>query len=121
MIEALKHWEALRDGDPIMTERLAAIPPETVSAATCAEVSTRVREALERLSRAELYEHQARAITAAMRGATVVLQAPTASGKSLAFQVPMIRDRVRPSSPRRVGRPAHPRVPRGPLGAGLLN
>lgn len=98
IIETLKHWDAVRAGDKIMTERLPAIPPESVSAATCTGVSTRVREALERLSCAELYDHQARAINAAIQGANVVLQAPTASGKSLAFQVPMVEALLRDSS-----------------------
>lgn len=98
MIETLRHWDAVRADDQIMTERLSAIPPETVAAATCAGVSARVREALGRLSCSDLYDHQARAINAAMRGANVVLQAPTASGKSLAFQIPMIEALLRDPS-----------------------
>ncbi|MDE0224023.1 MAG: DEAD/DEAH box helicase [Gammaproteobacteria bacterium] len=37
-----------------------------------------------------LYQHQSDAIEQALKGANVVLQAPTASGKTLAFQVPML-------------------------------
>ena len=42
-----------------------------------------------------LYEHQAAAIRRA-RDHNIVLQAPTASGKSPAFQVPMLDTLVRP-------------------------
>jgi len=37
-----------------------------------------------------LYQHQADAISAALNGNNVVLQAPTASGKTLSFQVPIL-------------------------------
>ena len=95
IIGTLERWDAIRAGDQIATERLAAIPPETVTAATRTELSVRVRQALGRLGCSDLYEHQARAITAALEGSNVVLQAPTASGKSLAFQIPMIEALLR--------------------------
>ena len=38
-----------------------------------------------------LYQHQVEAITAAIEGKDVVITTPTASGKSLAFQLPMLQ------------------------------
>ena len=98
IIEALKDWDALRPDDQVMTERVPATSPRTVAAATCTGISAQVLEALRHLSCDVLYDHQARAIAAASEGANVVLQAPTASGKSLAFQIPMVETLLRDSS-----------------------
>ena len=49
-----------------------------------------MRSALQASGIDQLYTHQEDAIAACLAGVNVVLQAPTASGKSLAFQVPMV-------------------------------
>ena len=100
IIETLQAWDAVRRGDQILTERLPAIRPNTVPAADCTSVSREMLLALGRLERSEFYQHQAEAIAAALGGSNVVLQAPTASGKSLAFQVPMIEALLRDPSGR---------------------
>lgn len=49
-----------------------------------------IKVALEQRGVELLYRHQAEAITSALEGKNVVLQAPTANEKTLAFQIPMI-------------------------------
>ena len=100
LVELLHGWDAVRDEDQVLTHKLPAIPPDTVPAKTCAELSGEMLGALGRLGRTELYGHQAEAIGAALKGGNVVLQAPTAAGKSLAFQVPMIEALLRDPSSR---------------------
>ena len=54
------------------------------------ELSPKVRGALEALGVHELYEHQADAWAAAQRGEHVAIVTGTASGKSLAFNLPVL-------------------------------
>ena len=57
-----------------------------------------MRKALERNGTDRLYQHQADAVSIASAGENVVLQAPTASGKTLAFQIPMLESLLTPNS-----------------------
>lgn len=61
--------------------RWAELPPELGPAA---------RQALAGLGIEQLYSHQVEAIAAALRGSHVVVATPTASGKSLCFNVPIL-------------------------------
>lgn len=54
------------------------------------DLSEPVREALRRRAVDRLYDHQARALDLARRGKDVVVATPTASGKSLCYQLPVL-------------------------------
>jgi len=68
-------------GEPARTARSAPFPDE---------LHPKVRAALEAQGVSELYEHQAGAWEAAARGEHVVVTTGTASGKSLAFNLPVL-------------------------------
>ena len=103
LLRALREFDALRDGtqgnDEVQVGVLPAIAPtHSSSTAVVEQLSARVRRMLERNGRDRLYQHQADAISIALTGSNVVLQAPTASGKTLAFQVPMLESLRAPNS-----------------------
>ena len=54
------------------------------------KLNPRLRDVLQELGIQKLYRHQARAIELALDGCDVVLESPTASGKTLAFAIPML-------------------------------
>ena len=95
LLDALREFDALRDGDAgrdvVHSESLPAIEPTYATAAAFDGLTDAIGEGLRRSGIDRLYQHQASAIAQAIRGANVVLQAPTASGKTLAFQVPMLQ------------------------------
>ncbi|MGH2935722.1 MAG: DEAD/DEAH box helicase [Gaiellaceae bacterium] len=68
-------------GDPARPPRTEPLP---------AEVHPKVAAALAKLGIAELYEHQSRAWEAARAGAHVMVTTGTASGKTLAFNLPVL-------------------------------
>jgi DEAD/DEAH box helicase domain-containing protein len=72
---------AFLGGEPAREARTAPFP---------AELHPQVRAALEAQGVSELYEHQADAWEAAARGEHVVVTTGTASGKSLAFNLPVL-------------------------------
>ena len=94
LLEELRRFDALRDGDAgndVVAERaLDAISPTYADKKVFDRLSSALTDALHKRGVDRLYQHQAEAILKALGGKNVVLQAPTASGKSLAFQVPMI-------------------------------
>ena len=95
LLEALREYGALRDGDlgaDVVRQRsLAAIEPAYADASSSDSLlPSTLREALHSSGFERLHQHQADAIRHALAGSNVVLQAPTASGKTLAFQVPML-------------------------------
>ena len=55
-----------------------------------AELNPTVRKALADAGIPQPYQHQANAIAKALSGADVVMESPTASGKTLAFTAPML-------------------------------
>ena len=93
LLRELRRSDALRDGDAggdeLLVETVERIPPVYADDRVFESLSPEIGE---RLSSRDisLYQHQADAISKAMSGANVVLQAPTASGKTLAFQIPMM-------------------------------
>ena len=94
ILEALRKFDALRDGesggDIVRRQTLPAIPPTYADNPIIDGLSSRMRKALIRNEINCLYQHQADAIAKSLEGSNVVLQAPTASGKTLAFQIPML-------------------------------
>lgn len=69
---------------------LDCIRPTYADERTISRLNPVVADALRRSGISSLYQHQADAIAKARQGRNVVLQAPTASGKTLAFQIAML-------------------------------
>ena len=94
LLDALREFGALRDGeygsDVVRQRSLPAIEPAYANASAIGRLVPRMQGALRSNGIERLYQHQADAIEHALAGSNVVLQAPTASGKTLAFQIPML-------------------------------
>ena len=94
LLEALREFGALRDGefgnDVVRQRSLPAIEPAYADASVIDRHVPSMRGVLRSCGIERLYQHQADAIEQALAGSNVVLQAPTASGKTLAFQIPML-------------------------------
>ena len=94
LLQALRNFDALRDrepgGDQVNRRVLGSIAPTYAEDTVFDGLGDRLRTALEKRGIERLYQHQSEAIAQALEGANVVLQAPTASGKTLAFQIPML-------------------------------
>ena len=89
LLEKLSEFDALRDDDECKTEDVERQEPAFADDFP-AVISDPTRRALESTGISRLYRHQAAAIETAMSGDNVVLESPTASGKTIAFTVPMI-------------------------------
>ena len=85
----LKELDALRDADQIERGQLDRIQPHFADEWP-AQLSPAIREALVQAGIAKPYQHQADAIVKSLSGADVVMESPTASGKTLAFTAPML-------------------------------
>jgi DEAD/DEAH box helicase domain-containing protein len=82
-------WAGLLEGDELA--HVGAEPPrEARTTPFPADLSPKVRAALEARGVRELYEHQVEAWAAAQRGEHVTIVTGTASGKSLAFNLPVL-------------------------------
>jgi DEAD/DEAH box helicase domain-containing protein len=82
-------WADVLEGDEVAyLTTVAARGPRT--APLPPDAHEHVRAALERLGIAELYSHQADAWAAARRGEHVIVTTGTASGKTLAFNLPVL-------------------------------
>ena len=94
LLDELRRFGALRDeesaGDIVSQATLNAIAPTYADSTVFGLLSPKLVTALRGVGVERLFQHQADAIVKAVSGSNVVLQAPTASGKSLAFQVPML-------------------------------
>ena len=99
LLNALREFDALRDGeaggDVILQHSRSAIPPTYANPTAFSRISPEITAALSRCGIDRLFQHQADAIQRACAGANIALQAPTASGKTLAFQVPMLQSLIR--------------------------
>ncbi len=97
--DELRKFDALRDGDAgndiVVEATLGAIPPTYADGRVFDHLSPKLADALRKRDMDRFYQHQAEAVLKALGGDSIVLQAPTASGKSLAFQVPMIETLLR--------------------------
>lgn len=85
----LMEFDALREDDAIKTGMLDRIHPK-YAVEWPAQLDLSVRKALRDVGIEKLYQHQAEAIRKSLDGADVVLESPTASGKTLAFTAPML-------------------------------
>jgi DEAD/DEAH box helicase domain-containing protein len=82
-------WDELLAGEEVAYR--AEIPPrQAVSAPLPESLHPRVRDALQERGIDRLYRHQAATFTAAERGENVVVATGTASGKTLAFNLPVL-------------------------------
>ena len=94
LIARLEEFDALRDKD--VRERGSRDRIEPAYAEAWPEgVHRSIVRALDALGRSHPYQHQVDAIEQALGGADVVMESPTASGKTLAFVVPMLDALVR--------------------------
>lgn len=89
----LKEFDALRDNDEIKTGIVERIQPNLANEWP-AQLVPSVRDALIQSGIPCPYQHQADAISKALDGTDVVLESPTASGKTLAFTAPMLHTLV---------------------------
>ena len=94
LLARLKEFDALRDSDEVKTGDLERIQP-VLADDWPAQLDSSVRNALVKSGIALPYRHQADAISKSLSGADVVLESPTASGKTLAFAAPMLHSLVR--------------------------
>lgn len=90
MREALISAGALREDEILGEQTQPRIEPSYGSGEVLKLLHPRLRDALSKTGIEQIYTHQEDAIRNGLEGANIVLQAPTASGKSLAFQVPVI-------------------------------
>lgn len=96
LLDGLRRFDALRDGadggrgDKVFLSSLQRCPPEYAPQDYLDVFPSILRDALEAQGISRLYAHQAEAIELIRSGADVVLEAPTASGKTHCFNIPMI-------------------------------
>lgn len=72
----------------VHAERIPARPARYADLDT--PLSPRIEESLKRLNISRLYSHQAAAISASLKGEHVIVVTPTASGKTLCYNVPVL-------------------------------
>ncbi len=94
LIARLKEFDALRDNDKTKRGSQDRIEPEYAEAWPD-RIHPSIVSALQTLGRPRPYRHQADAIEQSLDGADVVMESPTASGKTLAFAVPMLDTLIR--------------------------
>ena len=92
--QKLKELDALRDGDDIHRGTVERIQPQ-YAVDWPEQLHPKVRDALTGAGIACPYQHQADAISRALQGDDVVMESPTASGKTLSFTAPMLDALVR--------------------------
>ena len=97
LLQALRDFDALRDQqdrdkrDSIAVQEVPSEPPAYAPDAAFERIPADLREALRGTGITRLYEHQAEALELVAQGKNVVLEAPTASGKTLCFTIPMLQ------------------------------
>ena len=90
----LKEFDALRDDDKIQEGTLEHIQPQ-LAEVWPPELDTSVHNAIKKTGINQLYKHQVEAIRKSLSGSDIVLESPTASGKTVAFTAPMLNTLVR--------------------------
>lgn len=90
----LTERDALRDSDTIKTGIVERIQPQHADAWPT-QLDSYVRDAMASVGISQPYQHQADAIARSLDGVDVVMESPTASGKTLAFTAPMLHSLVR--------------------------
>ena len=94
MRQRLTEFDALQDEDEIQTGSVDSIEP-CYADAWPAGLDTSIRKVLTSVGIMRPYQHQADAIKQSLDGMDVVLSSPTASGKTVAFTMPMLDTLVR--------------------------
>lgn len=89
LLARLAEFDALRDSDTVHRTELERVKPSYADAWP-SELNPAVRRALEGTGIAQPYQHQVDAISESLHGHDVVLESPTASGKTLSFTAPML-------------------------------
>jgi len=103
LLQRLRKAHALRDlpggarADKVFRYSLPGRPPEFAPPSHLSRLPPSLRDALAAQGITRLYAHQAEAIEIIRSGKDVVLEAPTASGKTLCFNVPLIERLARNS------------------------
>ncbi|HDP98159.1 MAG TPA: DEAD/DEAH box helicase [bacterium] len=77
VISNITHWQKIPEQPPVFAEYPDAIHPELV-------------QKLKQRGISKLYSHQASAIEAILKGKNVVVVTPTASGKTLCYNIPVL-------------------------------
>ncbi|MCY3691587.1 MAG: DEAD/DEAH box helicase, partial [Chloroflexota bacterium] len=90
----LTERDALRDSDTIKTGVVERIQPQHADSWPT-QLDSYVRDAMASVGISQPYQHQADAIARSLDGVDVVMESPTASGKTLAFTAPMLHSLVR--------------------------
>ncbi|GKS60519.1 ATP-dependent helicase [Nitrospira sp.] len=94
LLVVLREFDALRDGtggDEVVRRTVDRAPLAILDIAELVGVlPPPYRSALVKAGRGQLYAHQIDAIRKAVSGVDLVLESPTASGKTLSFTVPMV-------------------------------
>ena len=88
-VNRLREFDALRDADTVNRCSLDRIQPAFADDWP-ATLDPRIRDSLASAGIPRPYRHQAEAIARALAGADVVMESPTASGKTLSFTAPML-------------------------------
>ena len=92
--EKLIEFDALRGNDEIKIETVERITPQYADQWPT-QLDSSVRGAIRSAGIDRLYQHQAEAIDRSLSDADVVLESPTASGKTLTFTAPMLHSLIR--------------------------
>lgn len=92
IVNTLKKFDALRDEDHTQTDTTDRINPNYASKDVFDNLDGQLKSRLYELGINRLYSHQSEAIKHALAGENVVLEAPTASGKTLSFAVPVLEN-----------------------------
>lgn len=85
----LYEFDALREGDEIQQDTLERIQPEYAELWPVG-IHPHLRIEIRKSGFRKPYKHQADAVELSLQGHDVMLESPTASGKTLAFTVPML-------------------------------
>lgn len=100
LLSALRRYDALRDEDvherkdKVATRSIPRHLPTWADDHHIERLSPPLRQALHAQGIRRLYSHQAQAIDCICSGQDVVLEAPTASGKTLCFNIPLLQTLV---------------------------
>ena len=95
IIQTLHDFDALREEDQVDESTVDRIEPNYSDDSIFRRINSAIVRALKVQGVNHLYEHQTEAISKALQGDNVVLEAPTASGKTLSFAVPMMESLLR--------------------------
>ncbi len=96
LLQELREFDALRDQknqtkpDHVELRKITRCAPAYASGDVYQDLPQSIQSALHASGITALYEHQADAIRHAVAGENVVLESPTASGKTLCFLIPMV-------------------------------